>query len=841
MTRASRWVLAAGVAGSALAVGTVHTITLCIVTGVLAVAAVMAWWDAEPMKARSAATLLLLTGAALTTYTALQCVPMPLGWLAAIAPHNADVWSRALSPLREPGPRWAPISLDPSATRVEVLRGVAYLLAFVTALTVAKRRDGVRFLNAVLVVTALALALAAVLHPAFGMKRLFGLYEPTEGISARHIAPLMNPNNLAGYLNVGICLSLASLLAPEPHVPRPIAGAVVVLLAAAQVWVASRGGVVTMVLGALIVIVIVRVTRTRHTGSVPALALVTGTMMIAGTALFVLSGSDEASNELLDTDVSKLKMFAATVRGLPAMPFFGCGRGAFESVFPAFRVEPGYVTYTHPENFVVQWIVEWGLPVGIAGLVAIAFALRPNVVLARSTTAGGAWAAMVALAVQNLGDLGTEIPGLMLAAVVCAAIVAAGTPGSPPKWSIQHWARHPRTVALGAVASTAAAIWLGVLSVGRELHDDQGAMHRAALEHPVSPRAMRAMARAAMLRHPAEPYLPFMTALRAVLERDDDPIPWLGATMERARMYGPAHLVLARVLAARAPAQARLEYRLAMEQAPNLVGNVMAEAPRVVGGYFDALELVPEGKESEAIRELLVQAIRDRLPATRVLVDAELVATAPLALGPAVRSADDAVKDIEAAGGTPWCEAAERDGCVRGALAKAARVEQMAPEDCEGYLLHARARVASGDAAGGVKELEKATDEVTDRVPCLQQLVVVARAAGNAEEAERALEKIVTLGCGNQAGCAAYLRWVGQKYESMGQPHKALALYRRELEEGADDALLAHTAQLAAGQGLHAEAAADYELLARSHPDNVQWSRLATVEHDAAMREAVRL
>jgi len=36
MTRASRWVLAAAIAGSALAVGTVHTITLCVVTGVLA-------------------------------------------------------------------------------------------------------------------------------------------------------------------------------------------------------------------------------------------------------------------------------------------------------------------------------------------------------------------------------------------------------------------------------------------------------------------------------------------------------------------------------------------------------------------------------------------------------------------------------------------------------------------------------------------------------------------------------------------------------------------------------------------------------------------------------------
>ena len=63
------------------------------------------------MKARSAATLLLFTGIGLTAYTALQCVPMPIGWLAVIASHNADVWSRALAPLHEPGPSWAPISV----------------------------------------------------------------------------------------------------------------------------------------------------------------------------------------------------------------------------------------------------------------------------------------------------------------------------------------------------------------------------------------------------------------------------------------------------------------------------------------------------------------------------------------------------------------------------------------------------------------------------------------------------------------------------------------------------------------------------------------------------------
>jgi tetratricopeptide (TPR) repeat protein len=839
MTRASRWVLAAAIAGSALAVGTVHTITLCIVTGVLAVAAVMAWWGAEPMKARSAATLLLFTGLGLTAYTALQCVPMPIGWLAVIAPHNADVWSRALAPLHEPGPSWAPISLDPTATRVEVLKGVAYLAAFLAALRVARRKDGVRFLSVVVVVTALMLALAAFLHPTFGAHKLFGLYEPSTGISSRHLAPLMNPNNLAGYINVALCLAMSSLLAPEPHVPRPIAGAVVVVLVAAQVWVASRAGVTTMILGALIVIVIARITRTRHAGTAPTMALLTGSALVVGTALFVLSGSDDAARELLDKDVSKLKMFAETTRGLPTMAFLGCGRGAFESVFPSFRTEPGYMTYAYPENVVAQWVVEWGIPVGAAGLMAIAFALRPNVVLARSSTAGGAWAAMVALGVQNLGDLGTEIPGLMIAGVVCAAIVAAGTPGQEPRWFVQRWAQRPRWVARCVGACAAVALLGGVSALGWELHDDQGAMHRMALEQHESAREAHATTRQAMLRHPAEPYLPFATALRSVRERDDDPMPWLGATLERAQIYGPAHMVLARTVAPRSPSQARFEYRLAMEQAPNLINSIMAEAPHVVGGYVDAMELLPRDKQNAVVSELLVLAIQDRLPSTSVRIDADQIARVPPPWGPMSRLAGDAVQDLEAAGAAPWCDGPARQGCLDGALAVTRKLEQLAPEKCEGYLLRARARIAGGDVARGIGELEKATDQVADRLWCLKQLATVARDGG--KQTDATLAKIVTLGCGDETACAENLQWVGQEYESTGKTYKALGLYRRAFQQHPDDVLLAHMAELASKEGLHAEAAADYEQLSQRHPDKPQWHQLATMEHDAAMREAVRL
>jgi tetratricopeptide (TPR) repeat protein len=838
--QASRWVLAAAIAGSALAVGTVHSTTLCIVTGALGIAAALGWWRAEPIRVRPVATLLLVTGFVLTGYTALQCVPVPVAWLAAIAPHNADVWSRALMPLREPGPRWAPISLDPVATRLQVLTGVAYLLAFVTALRVARRRDGVAFLSGVIVATGVALAAAALLHPAFKLRRLFGMYEPGPEIGDRHIAPLMNPNNLAGYLNVALCLALAATVAPQPRRPRAIMGAVVLLLGATQVWVASRGGVVTMFLGALVVLAIAGSSRSSRGGGVRLLTLVAGLGTAVGTVLIVVGSSEEASGELLETNMSKLAMFARVMRMLPSAALLGCGRGAFESAFPAFRADVGYMRYTHPENVVAQWVLEWGVPIGVAGLAAVAFALRPTAVMSRSSTAAGAWAALVALFVQNLGDLGTEIPGLMIAAVVCAAIVVAGTHGREPKWRVEQWPRVPSRVALGSCAAAALAIGLALTALGRELRDDRRAAYDAALDRRVSSEEMHARTRAAMLRHPAEPYLPFITAARAAQERDDNAIPWIGATLERARVYAPAHLVLARVVAPQSPSQARLEYRLAMEQAPEF--GLPAEASRVVGGYFDAMELVPSGSGGARVIELLIDVLKDRLPATCARLDVELSARAPTAPGPALRAGRNAAEDVEVEDFAPWCRDAARVSCLTLALEKSTLALQLAPGRCDGHALHARARIASGDVEGGLMELETAVDRVSERVDCLKELARISFRLHQEVRVQGALDRIANAGCTDNAECARNLRWAAQEQESHGNIQKALALYRRaRMRTPDDDSLLEQVARLSSAAGLHVEAAENYEQLARRHPQEARWKKAAAAERDSAIREAVKL
>ncbi len=303
---------------------------------------------------RTAATLLLLTGTALTAYTAIQCVPMPAAWLATIAPRNADVWSRVLTPLHEAGPSWAPLSLDPTATRIEALKGVAYLLAFLAALRLARNRDGAAFLSNVIVATGMVLAAAALLHPAFGAHKLYGVWTPSVQALTyeKHVAPFLNPNNLAAYLNVAFCLAFAATLAPDPRWPRPILAAAALFLAATQIWVASRGGVATLVLGAALVVFVSRAPWFKGQGrrTLAGVSLVLGLVVSAGAFMAILGTSEESASELLDADTSKFRLAREALRMIPAFPIFGAGRGAFESTFPAFRDSPGIWTFTYPEK-----------------------------------------------------------------------------------------------------------------------------------------------------------------------------------------------------------------------------------------------------------------------------------------------------------------------------------------------------------------------------------------------------------------------------------------------------------------------------------------------------------
>jgi tetratricopeptide (TPR) repeat protein len=835
--RASRWLLAVIIVASAFAIGAIHALTLCLLLPFVALAAVTAWWRSEPINVRPAASLLLFTGIGLVAYTLLQCVPIPIRMLAAVAPQNADVWARALVPLHDPGPSWAPLTIDPPGSRIELLRGVAYLLTFVAALRIAARREGVAFLSNTIVVTGVLLALSALLHPAFGAKKVFGIYEPGPGIMDSDIAPLLNPNNLAGYLNIAFCLILATSLSREGSVPRAIALSLVAFLGATQVWIASRGGVIAMLLGAGTVGALTLSEKVRRRDPRTWVTVGCGTTMLIGGVAIVLASSEKAQTGLLSANLSKFALLVQVGKMLAVYGLFGSGRGSFESAFSHFREVPGHLVFTNPENVVGQWVSEWGVPVGLVGLALVVLALRPTAALARSRTAVGAWAALAAIGAQNLADFSSEIPGVMFSVVVCAAIVVAGSAGLAPRWRLERWSRSPRLVSRVSVVAGLFALGAGLSALGRHLHDDQRRVHDAVLVRGAPADEVRALARAAILRHPAEPYFPFAVALRDLRGRDENPLPWLGATLERAPVYGGAHLLIARAVAARSPSQARLEYRVALEQAFESAGFVVQESPRLVGSYDDAMELVSKGESGVYMLRALSDALSNRLPATCARLDRELSDRVPEDPGPWRHRATDAVADLEHGAGVSWCDGPLRAACVDHAVELARRLEDNLPVSCEGYNLEARALAAGGRAVPAMDRLEEVAERVTDRVECLKAQADLARSVRDDVRFNRVLDEIGRAGCADRSRCVDNLVWVAQALEPRGESARALQTYRRAFDKAPEmDVLLENMARLATATGLNVEAFKDYQELARRHPADGRWVKAAEQEREAIVR-----
>lgn len=829
--RVGSWLLAATVAGSALALGGLHTPVLAVVAAFAAVQAVLLWSTGEAFVPRPAATLLVAVSAALVAWTCVQIVPLPRALVAAVAPENADVWARALSPLHEDGPPIVTLSLDPLASRVQILRGLTYLAVFLGALRIARRREGTVFLERVLIGASVVVAAGALVHPALGARKIWGLYEPKEtlGYMVDRLGPLLNLNHLAAYTNIGLLLAFGALVDRRPVIPRPIALVVVLLLGATTVWSYSRGGTATMIVGVLVVALMVFAPR-RGTQNAGRLAVIL--LGLGGTAVGLLSAFDGTLQKFQHNDLSKLELARNVVELVRRHPVFGVGRGAFESTFPSVRVGTDYYVFTHPENLVLQWTSEWGVPVALLGLAAIAWALRPRTALARSRPPAGAWGALVAVGLQNLVDFSSEVPGVVLALAVCAAIV---TGGAGETRGAARWASRPRLVAgmlAGAIALAAIAT---VPFADIELYNEERAFRELGVDRSVDRATFHERARAAMLRHPAEPYFPFVGAVRAVATREESILPWAGRVLERSPVHGRVHLLLARTLFVRNPSQARLEYRTACVQDAAFCG--VEEEARLVFGPRDAMELVPDGPRGITVLERVTALVADRLPATVVILDRELARRDPQHEGPVRRAAAAAVHDVGFE--EPWCTTELRKACVADGLAAARRLTQLTPERCEPHALTAELRMLGGETDAALSELEDALDRVQDRSACARRFVGLAASTKENVRIDRAVDRLLKLGCESPEECVVNLAYAASIERSRGSARRALALTRRAWErEPSRDDLLVQVADESSRQGFHGEALDAYRKLAERHPEEPRWKEAVAREREAAARGA---
>ena len=818
-----KWLLAIVVLCSALALGSLPGEVLVVMTVLAAVANTLLWMD--PLeRIPKAARLVLVAMTILVIASLLQIIPLPAAVVRAIAPTNANIWERALSPLREDGPAWHPLSVAPTATLLEVVRGAFYACIFLGGLRIAALEKGERFLERTVIISTTVFALCALAHAATGAEKVFGVYRPRDAwaYNVGRLAPLLNTNHLAAYLNIGACVSISAFVARRT-LPRAITASTTLLLAITSVWVGSRGGMGALVFGVLLSIALTLYIRRRFQSD-RAEAAIVAVCVLASALMIAIATSESTRRELADHGTGKIAVAKNAFELVARAPWLGFGRGAFETVFPLVRRGVGYPTFTHPENIAAQWSIEWGVPIAIVAFLLFAIALRPKTLLRSSRPSAGAWAAIVSAVVSDLVDFHLEVPGVVALLCLCVAMVVGGRARSravehgTPRLAVRHGA-----FAFGGLAIVAALFALP--GVAHSLAAERRILSAMAIDPETTKEAFHSTVRASMMRYPGESFTPLMGGVRALLKGDESVIPWVARSLECNPRFGRAHFVLARSLGPRHAAQSRLEYRLAYEyDYEELADAIVADGSRLVEDADTAMELVPFGEIGTRFLELLVPAIATRLPATADALDREILRRSPTSRTALLRRVEAALSDVTNA--HPWCD--DRDRCLRDALATATELTRAEPAKCASHLLEAKIRIERGEQKDALDALESAIETMNDRSLCQQQLIVLAQTTGDKRRADATLDRLMRGGCGTLAECVELYTWAAGHEEARGNPARAVALYRRVVDIAPErEDIVLRLAALAARLGLNGEAIKAYEIMASRHPEDGQWRKHA--------------
>ncbi len=766
--------LALTVVGSVLAVGTVHTVVLlciapfAVASGVWALVLNGRGFAGVPGPARVAL--------ALSTYSVAQALPIPLSVLRTVSPASASLWTGALASLGESA-RWFSLSLDPAASLVEALKWSCYAAVFCAGAIIAAAKSR-RAVPAIVFGAALSAALVTVAHRLLGAGSLYGIYTPYSNPTFA-LAPLLNPNNFAGYLNLGAFAGLGLLMGRESSVPRWAIGLAVSVVVGLSAVCGSRAGLASLLLGMLVLVPTVRWFK----ADLPmALRWSPVAALTGGVALFFLAVRAELWESMLKEGAQKLSLISWTRPVVVDFPFFGIGRGAFETVFPAYRADVGHHIYQYAENFVMQWCVEWGMPAALGALIAFGFALRPALLRARSDVLALCCVVGVGvLLAQNLLDLALEVPSVSLAVF---ALLGSLWARRRPLVEASETAR-PVGLLAGLLVPFA-LLWCVAASVG--LHtalDDRrdiAAMVRVREKHdPEAAKVIELDLHDAIRRHPADPYFPLVAAMLAN-EGDGKgkELTFVSRAIERDPMAGRPYLVLAEALARHhAKDQALHAVRLAVEREYELIGPGAEIALRLTRDVDDLLRAVPSGASGAGMLTYLGQHRAMRAFRAQLLEAA--MSRDPAAIEPRVARAEDIVTAIETK--SDACEGALRGACANELDALMSQIASIAPKSDRPTVYRARIEIARGNPRAAYDSFAQKCHTFTAQADCARVQFLAAAKLDDNHAIDESAAELLADACTTAEQCSSTASWLGSQLEGKGRPAAALHMYDRAAQE----------------------------------------------------------
>ena len=781
------------VVGSALAIGTVH------VPALLAISALAFCGAACELMALRRVPWPAAVLAALGLFSALQAIRMPAAWVSRMSPASADVWSRCLAPFGEPALRVFPLSLDPSASIVEALKWLTYACVYIMAMR-ARVRHGSALLATALFGSVALVSLITLVHGVANLPELYGLYHPNFNPGRWSVGPLLNSNNLAGYAILGLFTGGGLLLSGRAPVPRIVLMVGVGVICASLSLSGSRAGVLSVFIAGIVALALL--SKAKGAGvSVRGLALGIAPFVM-GVVVAIALGFENEAGQLANLDVErKVRVWLWSLPLIREHALFGVGRGAFETAFQPYRGSFGYDwsnVVTHAENFVVQWIAEWGVPVGSCAVVMIVgHSIRQWYVNRNDRLRFMVMTGLLALLLQNLADLGLEIPALAIAAILA---LAAGERSARAREATKPLGRLAFVVLSPVVAAWVAAFVWSRSPVELERRDmsvryrelataddlantrakapasgsigqaETATADEAANRVRIESGQFQGRLRQAILRHPAEAYFPLLGSLVSVRMHDGKALAWLARAMELAPTNGPVHFELADLMHQHgAVSQAMLHLRLAAQYDRTLLGAVSARASAWAPSVDLLMQAIPEGSYGD--RVLLDACTKTPVSERKLDCLRRAAQRNPRSLSELLVLSESLLAAIKAQ--QPPCKDALAGACAAEAEVAIRSAARLDPNAWRPSYLLSKVLLTRGDAVGAAQLLTRTCPHGTDGDECWHEALAAAVQGGAMDTISAAANGWGARPCVGMEACASLFASLATALESAG--HLALA------------------------------------------------------------------
>lgn len=697
----------------------------------------------------------------LGVYSLLFALPLPEGLVRVLAPFSATVWQDASRLVAQP--LAARLGIEPEAARMLGAQCFIYA-ALWGSLGWYVLHDGKRFVSRTVFVLALTLVVVVFLHRAFEATRVYGLYQPLYATRRPWFGPLLNPNNLAAVLNLGgFCGVSLVLRRSRTGAPAGFLWVGIAVLFALSVATGSRGGAACLGFGFLGLLVAAFIRGETGMRWRFGLVLLGG----ATVALAVLGLSIDVKGELFDSSLDKFQLVRHAAQLAVEHPIWGVGPGGFAVALGEHR--PDYATwiYEFAENFVVDWALQWGTPVALATSLGLGYLLFAPSSLGRSTSSTALWFGALVVVVQNLVDMGFQVPGVLVPwlAVLCA------TQKTRLRES-QRMRRFDRRDVTGGLVLATALLLLAcgnLWSLPRPGHVERLELGRRSQS---SPNLSLELVRDVLARHPADPYVLRLGAL-VNLDRQAplESLAWSNASMNREPQNGRGYLLAAEALhrlghgeqalvtlrhAAADPTLVHFVAERAMKWAPRAAEQVVPDVPHAARLRLALLAL--EHDPERRLERLRAMNLEHDAEASLTLASTYLeLATPPRgACGESAPCLEQAAQLIE-------------QGLKR---------EETRPR---AVLLRARYLVATGEADAAVSSLLQQCGVAGADPSCWWVALELSRnPAVPAERLRTLAQRVLDHRCGSHATCVDALRRVLQLWRERGDLIEAFS-YQQQI------------------------------------------------------------